>query len=176
MFKTLKASPFLKLALICALVAVVYAGRTVSLNAQVTEVIEIECPEGTVPTHFGCQVPPPPGVNYVKNWGALSYIETRQEWVFATGYNTESKAKKAIAAACKQAKQSCQPYLTFLNQCVAVARVDDPERAAPGRDTIHNGSTHEEARQNAISACRNDWSAKSCTVVATQCSINRIEG
>lgn len=176
MHESSKASMALKLALICALGAVAYGGQTVPLNAQVTEVIEIECPEGTVATHFGCQVPPPPGVNYVKNWGALSYIAERQEWVFASGYNTESKAKKAIAAACKQARQSCQPYLTFLNQCVAVARVVDSERAAPGRDTIHNGSTHEEARQNAVSACRNDWSAKSCTVIATQCSINRIEG
>ena len=166
----------------CVLAAagtLVAAGSTIvampeDLRAQV-QVIEIECPSGTEPTYFGCQVPPPPGVNYVKNWGVLAHVASRDEWVFTTGHPKEGKARKVLASACKEAGVSCQVYVTFLNQCVAVARVDDPAKAGPGKDTIHNGSTYEEAQANAVASCKSDWGAKSCAPVKAQCSINRIE-
>jgi hypothetical protein len=146
-----------------------------SANAQVDEPIVIECAEGTVATYFGCQIPPPPGVTYVKNWGALARVAGTGEWVGVTGYPGEKKAQTALTGACKEAGRSCKLYLTFLNQCVAVARVNDPRVAAPGKDTIHNGSTAEEAQSGALERCRDDWGAKSCAPVATYCSVNRIE-
>jgi Domain of unknown function (DUF4189) len=146
-----------------------------SAQAQVTEPIIIECPQGTEATYFGCQVPPPPGVTYVKNWGALAVVTATREWVGVTGYSGEDKAKKALNKACKTAGQSCKTYVTFLNQCVAVARVNDAAVAAPGKETIHNGSNHQEAQAGAMQKCKTDWRAKSCTPVATYCSINRIE-
>lgn len=146
-----------------------------SAIAQVAEPVVIECPSGTEPTYFGCQVPPPPGVNYVKNWGALAVVPATRAWIGVTGYQGEKKARKALVNACRKSGQSCQVYLTFLNQCVAVARVDDSRVAAPGKETIHNGSTAEEAQSGAVNKCRSDWGAKSCVPVATYCSINRIE-
>lgn len=143
--------------------------------AQVDEPVVIECPSGTVATYFGCQMAPAPGVTYVKNWGALARTGTATGWQFVTGYANESKAQKALLAACRKTGTSCQPYLTFLNQCVAVARVNDARVAGPGKDSIHNGSEFEATKASAVKACQADWGAKSCTVVAAQCSVNRIE-
>lgn len=148
---------------------------TGNVLAQVIGPIVVQCPAGTEATYFGCQVPPPPGVNYVKNWGVLGVVASTREWVGATGYQTEKKARKALADACRKSGRSCQVYLTFLNQCVAVARVDDARLAAPGKETVHNGSTAEEARSGAVNECLSDWGAKSCAPIATHCSINRIE-
>lgn len=156
-------------------ITAIAALTTGKASAQVTEVVVIECPSGTEATYFGCQIPPPPGVTYVKNWGVLAVVPATREWVGVTGYAGEKKARKALAKACKDSGQSCQIYLTFLNQCVAVARVTDAKVAAPGKETIHNGSTADEAQAGAVKKCRSDWGAKSCESVATFCSTNRIE-
>lgn len=174
--RTIFRSAIAGLAAIAATAVILAPGvMTGHATAQVMGPIVIQCPSGTEATYFGCQVPPPPGVNYVKNWGVLAVVPATREWVGATGYQGEKKARKALADACRKSGRSCQVYLTFLNQCVAVARVDDAHLAAPGKETVHNGSTAEEARAGAVNKCRSDWGAKSCSPVATHCSINRIE-
>ncbi|NJS13786.1 MAG: DUF4189 domain-containing protein [Sphingopyxis sp.] len=146
-----------------------------ALRAQVDEPIIIECPQGTEPTYFGCQIPPPPGVTYLKNWGALAVNTGTRDWLVATGHAKEEKAKKALVKACQDSGQNCTIYLTFLNQCVSVARVSDPKIAAAGKETIHNGTTFDETQSNAVAKCKSDWGAKSCAPVVTQCSINQIQ-
>jgi Domain of unknown function (DUF4189) len=156
-------------------ILLVFGGGDSALRAQIDGPIIIECAQGTEPTYFGCQIPPPPGVTYLKNWGALAVSTDTRDWLVATGHAKEERAKKAILKACTGSRQNCTIYLTFLNQCVSVARVSDPKIAAPGKETIHNGSNFEETQSNAVAKCRSDWGAKNCTPVVTQCSINQIQ-
>ncbi len=170
-----KASNILAKAFVIGLALLsLHAIKPDRVSAQVT-VIHVDCPPGTMAGYFGCMVPPPPGVNYVKSWGALALAEDTQQWVTATGYTKEDKARSALLSACKAGGQKCQIYLTFLNQCVSVARVSDAKLAGIGKDTVHNGSSYQEAQESALSQCKKDWGSKSCTTTITQCSVNKIE-
>ena len=80
----------------------------------------------------------------------------------ATGLGSKSKAEKAAIAHCRvKGGVDCRPFLSYHNQCAAVAWGDGTLQAS-------SAARSEEAEQRALALCAP--ASKSCTIFFSACS------